>query len=123
MLTARAPDPDAFRSGYKYIPVCIDFDAIGDAIAFVAWFFRKDSAIAERHEDVIGRSQKVGKEEIIGMVKALELYLKEDHEALSREWQGRLDGIAHELAKVPGVTTSFFTPDIANHGSAVFSTI
>jgi L-seryl-tRNA(Ser) seleniumtransferase len=67
------------------------------------------------HEDVIGRSQKVGKEEIIGMVKALELYLKEDHEALSREWQGRLDGIAHELAKVPGVTTSFFTPDIANH--------
>jgi len=67
------------------------------------------------HEDVIGRSQKVGKEEIIGMVKALELYLKEDHEALSREWQGRLDGIARELAKVPGVTTSFFTPDIANH--------
>lgn len=67
------------------------------------------------HEDTIGRSQKVGKEEIIGMVKALELYLKEDHEALSREWQGRLDGIARELAKIPGVTTSFFTPDIANH--------
>lgn len=67
------------------------------------------------HEDTIGRSQKVGKEEIIGMVKALELYLKEDHEALSREWQGRLDGIARELAKIPGVTTSLFTPDIANH--------
>ena len=67
------------------------------------------------HEDTIGRSQKVGKEEIIGMVKALELYLKEDHEALSREWQGRLDGIARELAKIPGVTTAFFTPDIANH--------
>jgi len=67
------------------------------------------------HEDVIGRSQKVGKEEIVGMVKALELYLEEDHEALSREWQARLDGIAHELARVPGVTTSFFTPDIANH--------
>lgn len=67
------------------------------------------------HEDTIGRSQKVGKEEIIGMVKALEIYLKEDHNALSREWQGRLDGIARELAKIPGVTTSFFTPDIANH--------
>ena len=67
------------------------------------------------HEDTLGRSQKVGKEEIIGMVKALELYLKEDHDALANEWQRRLDGIARELAKIPGVTTSFFTPDIANH--------
>lgn len=67
------------------------------------------------HEDTLGRSQKVGKEEIIGMVKALEIYLKEDHDALTNEWQRRLDGIARELAKVPGVTTSFFTPDIANH--------
>lgn len=67
------------------------------------------------HEDTLGRSQKVGKEEIVGMVKALELYLREDHEALSNEWQRRLDGIARELAKIPGVTTSFFTPDIANH--------
>jgi uncharacterized pyridoxal phosphate-dependent enzyme len=67
------------------------------------------------HEDTIGRSQKVGKEEIIGMVKALEVYLREDHDALAKEWQGRLDGIAKQLAKIPGVSTSFFTPDIANH--------
>ena len=67
------------------------------------------------HEDTLGRSQKVGKEEIIGMVKALELYLGEDHEALAKEWQGRLAGISRELTKVPGVSTSFFTPDIANH--------
>jgi L-seryl-tRNA(Ser) seleniumtransferase len=67
------------------------------------------------HEDTLGRSQKVGKEEIIGMVKALELYLKEDHDALAKEWQGRLDGISRELTKIPGVSTSFFTPDIANH--------
>ncbi len=67
------------------------------------------------HEDTIGRSQKVGKEEIIGMVKALELYLKEDHDALNKEWQSRLDGIAREVTKIPGVTTDFFTPDIANH--------
>jgi L-seryl-tRNA(Ser) seleniumtransferase len=67
------------------------------------------------HEDTLGRSQKVGKEEIIGMVKALEIYLKEDHDALTNEWQRWLDGIARELAKIPGVTTSFFTPDIANH--------
>jgi len=67
------------------------------------------------HEDTLGRSQKVGKEEIIGMVKALELYLKEDHEALAREWQSRLELVSREITKIPGVATSFFTPDIANH--------
>jgi L-seryl-tRNA(Ser) seleniumtransferase len=67
------------------------------------------------HEDTLGRSQKVGKEEIVGMVKALELYLKEDHDALSKEWQGRLERISSELTKIPGVSTEFFTPDIANH--------
>src|SRR5271163_1172541 len=67
------------------------------------------------HEDTIGRSQKVGKEEICGMVKALECYLQEDHEALNKEWQGRLELISAAVTKIPGVTTSPFVPDIANH--------
>jgi len=67
------------------------------------------------HEDTLGRSQKVGKEEIVGMVKALELFLNEDHDALAKEWQSRLERISSEITKVPGVSTSFFTPDIANH--------
>jgi len=67
------------------------------------------------HEDTIGRSQKVGKEEIVGMVKALECYLQEDHDALNKEWQHRLELISAEVSKVPGVTTKFFVPDIANH--------
>src|SRR6266849_4725180 len=67
------------------------------------------------HEDTIGRSQKVGKEEIVGMVKALDLYLNEDHEALWKEWQNQLESISRQITKVPGVTTSFFVPEIANH--------
>ncbi len=67
------------------------------------------------HEDTIGRSQKVGKEEILGMVKALDLFLAEDHDALAREWQNRLEMISREVTKVPGVSTTFFVPDIANH--------
>ena len=46
------------------------------------------------HEDTIGRSQKVGKEEIVGMVKAIEMYLKDDNEALNKEWQRRLEYIS-----------------------------
>jgi seryl-tRNA(Sec) selenium transferase len=67
------------------------------------------------NEDTLGRSQKVGKEEIVGMVKALEIYLSEDHDALAREWQQRLENISKQIMKVPGVSTSFFIPDIANH--------
>jgi uncharacterized pyridoxal phosphate-dependent enzyme len=67
------------------------------------------------HEDTLGRSQKVGKEEIIGMIKALESYLKEDHDALTKEWWRRLDSISAEITKVPGVSTSFTVPDVANH--------
>jgi len=67
------------------------------------------------HEDTIGRSQKVGKEEIVGMVKALELYLHEDHEALWKEWQDRLEYISQQISRVEGVSTSFFVPDMANH--------
>ena len=67
------------------------------------------------HEDTLGRSQKVGKEEIVGMVKALECFLAEDHAALSKEWWRRLDSVSAEITRVPGVTTSFQVPDIANH--------
>ena len=67
------------------------------------------------HEDTIGRSQKVGKEEILGMVKALELFLAEDHDALTKEWQDRLERVSREITRIPGVSTSFFVPEIANH--------
>jgi uncharacterized pyridoxal phosphate-dependent enzyme len=67
------------------------------------------------HEDTLGRCAKVGKEEIIGMVKALELYLKEDHEALNKEWQRRLESISAQITRIPGVTTTYSVPDIANH--------
>ena len=67
------------------------------------------------HEDTLGRGMKVGKEEIVGMVKALECYLQEDHAALEKEWWRRLDAISAELTRVPGVATSFNVPDVANH--------
>ena len=67
------------------------------------------------YEDTLGRSQKVGKEEILGMIKALEVYLAEDHDALATEWQRRLEVVSKQVSKVPGVSTAFFTPEIANH--------
>ena len=67
------------------------------------------------HEDTMGRGQKIGKEEIVGMVKALEIFLNQDHEAVTREWWRRLDMISRQVTRVPGVSTAYFIPDIANH--------
>ncbi len=54
------------------------------------------------YEDTLGRGQKVGKEEILGMIKAVELHLAEDHDALNRAWQDQLALIARQLGQGAG---------------------
>jgi hypothetical protein len=41
--------------------------------------------------------------------------LNEDHEALNKEWQRRLESISAQITRIPGVTTTYSVPDIANH--------
>jgi D-glucosaminate-6-phosphate ammonia-lyase len=66
------------------------------------------------HSDTIGRAAKVGKEEIIGLLTALELYLKRDHKAEWREWETRVRSIADALKPLRGVKSEMFVPEIAN---------
>jgi len=54
----------------------------------------------------IGRGMKVGKEELIGIIRALELFVEEDHEARKAEWRARAERIAGELAEEPALSTS-----------------
>ena len=53
----------------------------------------------------IGRPMKVGKEEMAGLVKAVELYLAQDHDAVYEQWRKQLSEIERALAGVPGVST------------------
>src|SRR5262249_2143907 len=66
------------------------------------------------HSDSIGRLAKVGKEEIVGLLTALELYLKRDHKAEWRDWESPVRHIAAALEGIRGVRTELFTPEIAN---------
>ncbi len=52
-----------------------------------------------------GRSLKVGKEEIMGMLAAVEMWVKRDHQAEWRQWETWLDHIATSVKRVNGVTT------------------
>ncbi|HTZ72691.1 MAG TPA: aminotransferase class V-fold PLP-dependent enzyme [Candidatus Aquilonibacter sp.] len=68
-------------------------------------------------EDTIGRPCKVGKEEIVGMLKALELFVASDQDALLKQYYAMLGTVSDAVTKVPGVTTSYqFDPNqIDNH--------
>jgi len=54
----------------------------------------------------IGRPMKVGKEELAGLIRALELFVEEDHDALVAEWRERAEQIAAALAETGGLTCS-----------------
>ncbi len=64
--------------------------------------------------DTLGRTNKVNKEEIIGMLVALELYLKQDHAAIWADWEGRCRRITQALADFEDVKTEVFVPQVAN---------
>lgn len=63
----------------------------------------------------IGRGLKVNKEEMLGMMVALELYLKRDHAKERREFDQRADAIQKAAAAVPGAKAEVFVPEVANH--------
>lgn len=65
-------------------------------------------------EGAVCRPMKVGKEEIIGCLTALETWLKIDEKKLYAEWNGRIDRIRKLVETVPGVTTSTYIPDDGN---------
>jgi L-seryl-tRNA(Ser) seleniumtransferase len=63
-----------------------------------------------------GRSLKVGKEEIMGMLAAVEMWVKRDHKAEWAMWEGWLNQIATSVKRVDGVTTNVRQPsaDLSN---------
>ena len=57
---------------------------------------------------------KVGKEEIIGMLAAIEYWSHADLDALNKEWKSRVERIAKLVETVPGVTTNITIPEEGN---------
>ena len=63
-----------------------------------------------------GRDNKVGREEMIGMLAAVETWKARDHAAEWKTWLSYLSTIAQRVKTIDGVTTSVFEPtDLSNH--------
>jgi uncharacterized pyridoxal phosphate-dependent enzyme len=66
------------------------------------------------YEGAVCRPMKVGKEEVIGCLTAIETWLNTDSRKLYDEWNARVDRIAKLVETVPGVQTEIYIPDDGN---------
>ena len=85
---------------------------------------RKDLIAAARKNappngSTVGRGMKVNKEEILGMLIALEVYLAKDFQQEWAMWEAQVKLISDAAASVPGVTPVYHVPAIANHVPSV----
>jgi L-seryl-tRNA(Ser) seleniumtransferase len=63
----------------------------------------------------IGRDLKIAKETMIGMVAAVERYVKVDHAAEWKEWARQVDYMRGMLNRISGVETGYVPKEITNH--------
>ncbi len=72
---------------------------------------RKDLIEAARMQNApnngIGRGLKVGKEEIIGLIAAVERYIALDPDAMVAAWNGKARWIADQLQDIPGLEANY----------------
>jgi uncharacterized pyridoxal phosphate-dependent enzyme len=67
------------------------------------------------NDDAIGRTCKVGKEEMMGLLAVVEEYVERDHEADIRRWRGFMESIAGDLRGISTVTAEVYVPGPGGH--------
>lgn len=110
----RGPQASGFVCGRRALISSIawqhlDMDAVPDV-----WTAPKalvdPSKVAFMPRQGIGRGYKAGKEEIVGLVTALQLYVERDHEAEWQRCRSQLETILRGLDGVPHVSAEVIEP-------------
>ena len=65
-------------------------------------------------DDCVGRGMKVAKEQIVGMVAAVDWFLSQSDEAMQAEFMRRADRIITHLKDVPTLQAKIVVPPVAN---------
>lgn len=65
--------------------------------------------------DGVARGQKVAKEQIVGMVAAIDWLLDQSDESMAKEFRARAEQVLAQLRGVPTIDAQVFTPPLANH--------
>jgi L-seryl-tRNA(Ser) seleniumtransferase len=67
------------------------------------------------NSDAVGRGMKVAKEQIVGMVAAVDWLLEQNDEKDQAEYMRRADIITGMVKDVPSMKASVHIPEVANH--------
>jgi L-seryl-tRNA(Ser) seleniumtransferase len=67
------------------------------------------------HGNTVGRGMKVSKEQIVGLVAAVDWFLDQDEAEMRAEFQKRAERIEAAVQKIPSVKTQIFVPPVANN--------
>ena len=79
---------------------------------------KKYTDLAQRNlcpVDSVGRGMKVAKEQIVGMVAAVDWLLAQTDEGMEKESRDRMAVIIGMIKGIPSVQTSIMIPELANH--------
>ena len=79
---------------------------------------KKYTDLAQRNlcpADSVGRGMKVAKEQIVGMVAAVDWLLTQTDEGMEKESRERMAVIIGMVRDIPSVQTSIMVPELANH--------
>ncbi len=66
-------------------------------------------------DDGVGRGMKVAKEQIVGMVAAVDWLLSQSDEQMEAEFRGRANRISDQLRAIPTLEATIAVPSFANH--------
>jgi len=66
------------------------------------------------NDDVVGRGMKVAKEQIVGMVAAVDWFVNQSEETMQSEFRQRAELIAERLKAIPSLDSRISVPPVAN---------
>ncbi len=66
------------------------------------------------NDDVVGRGMKVAKEQIVGMVAAVDWFVNQSEEAMQSEFRRRAELIAGHVKEIPSLESRIVVPPVAN---------
>src|SRR5579862_6930581 len=79
---------------------------------------KKYTDLAQRNlcpADSVGRGMKIAKEQLVGMVAAVDWLLTQSDEGMEKESRERMAVIIEAVKDIPSVQTSIMVPELANH--------
>lgn len=104
----RGPQTTGLVAGRKHLIQSIALQHLDFHVAEEVWEPPPELIDRDSFEGVprqgLGRPLKVGKEELVGVLRALESFLEEDQDALIEEWNARASYAEDALSTIDGVT-------------------